>query len=130
MPLEKYAKATEIQGYLKGVAEQYGLDSARLFQTTVTEMRWNEGTKRWIVHTSRTDQISARFVISCAGFLSNPKLPKIPGIETFDGHVGHAMFSPKESSTLTARNSPSGSSATTTTGMRKKTTAGGSSLAC
>jgi cyclohexanone monooxygenase len=89
IPTEKYAKATEIQAYLLRLAGHFELDSAALFQTTVTELRWNEERKRWLVRTSRGDEISARFVISCAGFLSNPKLPKIPGIETFKGHSFH-----------------------------------------
>jgi cyclohexanone monooxygenase len=89
IPSEKYAKATEIQAYLLRLARHFDLSPAALFQTTVTELRWNAQRKRWLVKTSRGDELSARFVISCAGFLANPKLPKIPGVETFNGHSFH-----------------------------------------
>ena len=34
-------------------------------------------------------EIAARFIVSCTGVLSNPKLPNIPGIETFAGQSFH-----------------------------------------
>jgi cyclohexanone monooxygenase len=89
VPTEKYAKAAEIHAYLKELAKRYDLYSGALFQTSVTELRWNEKDGRWIVTTDRKDKISARFVVVCSGLLSNPKLPKIPGIETFEGHSFH-----------------------------------------
>lgn len=89
IPTEKYAKATEIQAYLKTLGEQYDLKRAALFQTRVTELRWIEASRRWMVQTDRQDAIAARFVVSCTGFLSNPKLPKIPGVESFAGHSFH-----------------------------------------
>lgn len=89
VPTQKYASATEIQAYLRSLGERYDLYSGALFQTAVIETRWDEERKRWIVRTDRNDRIGARFVVSCAGFLSNPKLPKIPGIGTFKGHSFH-----------------------------------------
>jgi cyclohexanone monooxygenase len=42
-----------------------------------------------LVETDRDDQIRARFVILAGGPLSRPKLPGIPGIESFKGHSFH-----------------------------------------
>jgi cyclohexanone monooxygenase len=89
VPTERYAKASEIRAYLKQLAERYDLYSGALFQTSANELRWNEKECRWSVLTDRNDRISARFVIVCAGLLSNPKLPKIPGIESFRGRSFH-----------------------------------------
>ncbi len=44
---------------------------------------------RWIVRTDRGDEFTARFVAMGTGPLHVPKLPGIPGIETFAGHSFH-----------------------------------------
>lgn len=89
IPTEKYAKGGEIFEQCRRAARLFGLYRDALFQTTVTTARWDEQRLRWIVLTDRGDEIAARFVIGCTGLLSNPKLPGIPGIETFQGHSFH-----------------------------------------
>ncbi len=89
MPAHRYSMASEIRGYLQKLAERLDLYASALFQTTVVGLRWNEERKRWIVRTNRDDEIAARFIVSCTGVLSNPKLPNIPGIETFAGQSFH-----------------------------------------
>jgi cyclohexanone monooxygenase len=89
VPTEKYASGAEIFAYCKQIAERFDLYRAALFQTQVSTVVWDESRQRWIVSTNRDDKISARFVISCTGLLSKPKLPGIPGIETFQGHSFH-----------------------------------------
>jgi cyclohexanone monooxygenase len=89
VPTEKYAKAPEIFEHCKRLGRHFKLYDDALFQTEVRAARWDEKRHRWIVTTSRDDRIAARFVISCNGFLSKPKLPGIPGIETFEGHAFH-----------------------------------------
>ncbi len=55
----------------------------------MTELRWDDAAARWIVRTNRDDAIRARFVVMANGPLHRPKLPGIPGIETFKGHSFH-----------------------------------------
>ena len=52
-------------------------------------MRWDEAAARWIVSTNRGDAMRARFVVMANGPLHRPKLPGIPGVETFKGHSFH-----------------------------------------
>jgi cyclohexanone monooxygenase len=52
-------------------------------------MRWDEAGARWILATNRGDRIHARFVCMPNGPLNRPKLPGIPGIESFEGHSFH-----------------------------------------
>lgn len=89
LPSEKYAKRREIHQHCVAIGERFDLYRAAIFGTQVTSLAWDEGRLRWRVKTSRNDEIAARFVISCTGLLSNPKLPRIPGIETFKGHSFH-----------------------------------------
>jgi cyclohexanone monooxygenase len=89
MPAQRYSKASEIRSYLQTLATRFDLYKSALFQTTVTGLRWSDERCRWIVQTSRGDRIAARFLVSCTGVLSNPKLPNIAGIDTFRGHSFH-----------------------------------------
>lgn len=89
VPTERYPRASEIHAYCIQIAERYRLRPAALFQTEVRCLHWDAARARWIVETSRGDRIAARFVVSCTGLLSNPKLPSIPGIDTFAGHAFH-----------------------------------------
>jgi cyclohexanone monooxygenase len=89
IPTEKYAKADEIRDYCCKLAQHYRLYDGALFQTGVTLAEWDETRSRWIVSTDRDDRLAARFLISCTGLLSKPKLPGIPGIESFAGRTFH-----------------------------------------
>lgn len=88
-PSMKYVFAPEIFGHAKRIAEQYGLYQNALFSTEVTRLDWEEGTSRWLIRTNRGDEIHAKFVTMGPGPLHRPKLPGIPGIETFRGHAFH-----------------------------------------
>ena len=46
-------------------------------------------TRRLRVSTNHGDAMRARFVCLANGFFQRPKLPGIPGIETFRGHAFH-----------------------------------------
>jgi len=89
IPKEKYSRGAEIFAHCKAIAEKFDLYRDVCFQTEVTDVRWDEASSRWIVATDRGDAIRARFVCLANGFLQKPKLPGIPGIETFAGHAFH-----------------------------------------
>src|SRR6185437_13195537 len=71
------------------IGEHFGLYENACFQTEVTKLVWDEAAQRWIVHTSRGDAMRARFVVMANGPLHRPKLPGIPGVETFKRHSFH-----------------------------------------
>ena len=55
----------------------------------MTGLEWDDDAKRWIIRTNRGDEMRAKFVAMGTGPLHRPKLPGIPGIETFAGHSFH-----------------------------------------
>ena len=89
MPERKYSKGSEIRDYSKRIAQQFNLYDGALLQTEVTDLSWDEDSRRWIVSTNRGDALRARFVVMANGPLHRPKLPGIPGIESFAGHTFH-----------------------------------------
>ncbi len=89
MPASKYTPAPEILAHCHRIAEHFNMYPRALLQTEVTEVRWNEERRRWIIRTNRNDEIAARFLAMANGPLHRPKLPGIPGVESFAGHSFH-----------------------------------------
>ena len=89
MPVEKYTRAPEILKYCRMIGEKYDLYRDACFQTEVTALNWDNAASRWTISTNRGDAMKARFVIMANGPLHRPKLPGIPGVETFKGHTFH-----------------------------------------
>ncbi|HEY8385326.1 MAG TPA: NAD(P)/FAD-dependent oxidoreductase [Porticoccaceae bacterium] len=89
MPSKKYSDGYEIYDYFKLIVNKFDLGENALFHTLVTALRWDESIKRWRISTNRGDDIRARFVVMANGLLNIPKLPNIPGIHDFKGHMFH-----------------------------------------
>ena len=89
MPKEKYSYGPEILEHCKALGRHFDLYRDVCFGTRVHEMHWDDADNRWVLHTNHGDRMRARFVIMAIGPLSRPKLPGIPGVETFKGHSFH-----------------------------------------
>jgi len=89
IPKEKYSFAQEIRDHSRRIGEHFDLYKDACFQTEVRELRWLEDEKRWLVSTNRGDAMKARYVVMSNGPLNRPKLPGIPGIESYKGHSFH-----------------------------------------
>ena len=89
VPSEKYSAGAEILDHCQAIAKRYDLYSNGCFQTQVTSISWDDAESRWTVRTDRNDAIKARFVCLGSGGLDRPRLPAIPGIESFTGHSFH-----------------------------------------
>ena len=89
IPKEKYSPAPEILAHSQAIGRHFDLYRNACFQTEVTEVRWDESERVWIIATNRGDRMKARFVVMANGPLHRPKLPGIPGVESFAGHSFH-----------------------------------------
>ena len=88
-PTEKYAHAPEILAQCQRIGQQFGLYEQALFHTEVQALHWDDAASRWVVETNRGDRFTADFVGLGTGPLHLPKLPGIPGLESFQGHAFH-----------------------------------------
>ncbi|WP_326953680.1 flavin-containing monooxygenase [Amycolatopsis sp. NBC_01286] len=87
VPGWKYSPGAEILEHARAIGRTFDLYDDACFRTAVSELRWDDG--EWLVRTDRDDEIRARYVVVSNGTLDHPKLPGIPGIETFAGHTFH-----------------------------------------
>src|SRR3954454_7867963 len=88
-----FSPQPEIQAYIQRVAEESGVLDRFVFDTEVVETRWDDEDARW--HIRRTSQgvwsdYAADVLVSAAGALSDPKLPDIDGIDSFQGEIFHS----------------------------------------
>jgi cation diffusion facilitator CzcD-associated flavoprotein CzcO len=89
VPSRHYAGGEEIYGHCQAIAHQYDLYDLAVFQTTVIETVWHADEGLWHVKTDRDDVMKAHFVVCANGTLTKPKLSRIEGMETFEGHSFH-----------------------------------------
>jgi cyclohexanone monooxygenase len=84
-----FSPQPEIHTYLERTAEQAGVLDRFRFGVTVEDISWDEEDRVWEVATD-AGTVTADFVLSGAGGLSEPKLPEITGIDSFQGEVFHS----------------------------------------
>ena len=89
VPLNQYSGGKEIYTHCQAIAKKYNLYDAAVFNTTILSTVWNEEEQLWHLKSDRGDHMRAQFVICANGTLSQPKLSKISGMKSFEGHSFH-----------------------------------------
>ena len=84
-----FAGQEEILTYTEKTARDFGILPFLRFGINVQNIVWQEDQQHWLVHTEQ-GTYQANKVISCVGYLHEPILPKLPGLETFNGEVFHS----------------------------------------
>ena len=97
-----YAPGKELKSYAVQVADKYRLKKYMRFNTEVTTASYNEEGKFWTLacrpageqnntleKAAQEETFTTRFLILATGFLSQPKMPDIPGLENFSGKCMH-----------------------------------------
>lgn len=85
-----YSTQPEIWNYLKDCAEKYGLAPYISFGVEMAEAVFDEANDMWQVRTTDGRVLTARTVVSALGALSRPSIPKLPGVEKFQGVAFHS----------------------------------------
>ncbi|MFI5876450.1 flavin-containing monooxygenase [Streptomyces sp. NPDC051445] len=78
-----------IRTYLEHVADVFGLRPHLRFDSEVLRMTWDAQELRWDIETG-AGRYFADVVVSATGPLSDPKIPDIPGLDSFPGKVFHS----------------------------------------
>jgi cation diffusion facilitator CzcD-associated flavoprotein CzcO len=86
---QTYSPQPEIRAYLQRIAQEHDLYRSIRLGTTVTGAAWDDDEGRWTVETS-DGPISARVLVAGMGPLTEPRIPELPGLDTFRGAVFHS----------------------------------------
>ena len=88
-----FAKRDEVQQYLQGLADQFGIRQHIRFGTEVTTARFRVESADWEIDTrdagGATAVETASVLISAVGMVNRPAIPAIPGLSSFAGPVMH-----------------------------------------
>jgi cation diffusion facilitator CzcD-associated flavoprotein CzcO len=93
---EHFAAQPETLRYLNHVADKFDLRRDIQFRSRVTSSHWQEATRSWDVTLEDGSRARARFLITAIGPLSAPTMPRIEGVETFQGQSCHTARWPHE----------------------------------
>ncbi|WP_420455626.1 alpha/beta hydrolase fold domain-containing protein [Rubrivirga sp.] len=84
----RFSPQAEIRAYLEDVAERFGVLPHIRFGHDVRDATWDDDAARWRIETSR-GPFTADVLVAAPGGLAEPRLPEIPGLDTFQGDVMH-----------------------------------------
>jgi cation diffusion facilitator CzcD-associated flavoprotein CzcO len=84
-----FAPGAELKRYAEHVADKYNVRRYMRFNTTVEGAQWDDEAQVWRVALAGGETLDAQFLVAATGFLSQPRLPDIPGIDTFAGRIIH-----------------------------------------
>jgi cation diffusion facilitator CzcD-associated flavoprotein CzcO len=84
-----FAPGAELKRYAEHVADKYDLRRHMRFGVAVQGATWDETERHWRVSTADGRTITARYLVTATGFLSQPRRPDIEGIDSFAGTVLH-----------------------------------------
>lgn len=84
-----YAPGNELKRYAEYVADKYDVRRHMRFNTVVDGTRWDDEAKAWKIALAGGETLTTQFLVAATGFLSQPRFPDIPGIDTFAGRIIH-----------------------------------------
>jgi 4-hydroxyacetophenone monooxygenase len=89
-----FGKRDEVEGYLCRLADDRDLRAHIEFGVEVTDLVWDAEANHWTLTERRSDGTTALrtapIVITAVGQLNRPKIPPVPGAETFSGQSFHS----------------------------------------
>ncbi len=91
-----FAPGAELKQYAEHVADKYDVRRHMQFGRTVSGAVWDEEASQWDVALEDGSTVSGRFLLTATGFLSQPRMPDIDGIDSFAGTVIHTTDWPEK----------------------------------
>ena len=93
-----FAGSREIHAYLTDVADRFAVREHIHFGLEVVEARWDALRSAWDADVRRDDgsieTLSASMIVSGVGAFNKPRLPNVPGLDTFQGVSVHTARYP------------------------------------
>ncbi len=86
----RYPTQPEIEEYLEGCVEQFGLRPHLSRQSCLKTARFDETAHLWRLQTDAGSGLAARILVLAMGALHRPAIPAIPGLQEFRGIIFHS----------------------------------------
>lgn len=79
----------ELLAYIEETVDKFGVGRYLQMGTELIESQWSDDDRRWTLDTGK-GRITAQFVIFAAGPITEPTIPDIDGLDTFEGEIFHS----------------------------------------
>ena len=86
----KYIAQPDVLQYLESAVDRWGLRDSIELANGVRGARFEEASNLWSVETEDGACVTAKYLVTAIGVLSAPNLPRIPGLDSFEGEIVHA----------------------------------------
>ena len=93
---QRYPEQPEVLEYLRFVTDRLDLRPDIDFGTEVTAASFDEEAGRWRIQTDDGSRVTAQFLVSAVGCLSEPWIPDFEGIDSFEGEWFHTGWWPHD----------------------------------
>jgi cation diffusion facilitator CzcD-associated flavoprotein CzcO len=94
---EHFAGQPETLRYLNHVADKFDLRRDIQFNARITSATYDERGNCWEIRTEKGSSARAKFLITAIGVLSAPQMPKIEGLDSYQGEWYHTGLWPHTS---------------------------------
>jgi cation diffusion facilitator CzcD-associated flavoprotein CzcO len=92
---EHFAAQPETRKYLEHVVEELGLEPHMRFGVTVKAATFDEQARAWTVALDNGETLTTRLLLTAIGMLSAATMPRIEGVERFEGESFHTYYAPQ-----------------------------------
>ncbi|KAF9068548.1 FAD dependent oxidoreductase [Rhodocollybia butyracea] len=93
---EKFPGRDELRRYFNHVDKKLDIRKDVLLNKRVVKARFNTETDHWTVTAEDGTAVQARFLVLCTGFASKIYIPKLKGLDSFQGISHHTAHWPQE----------------------------------
>ena len=93
---ERFSAQPDTLRYLNHVANKFDLRRHMQFNCKVRAAHYDEENNLWRLYLENGREITTRIIVTGLGLLSAPTMPRIPGIDTFQGQSFHTYYWPQE----------------------------------
>jgi len=97
---EHFAAQPETLRYLNFVVDKFDLSRHMQFGCALEAAVFDDGANCWVLTLQNGRTITTRFLLTAIGMLSAATMPRIQGVETFEGESFHTYYWPQERVTL------------------------------
>jgi cyclohexanone monooxygenase len=100
---ERFPAWDELRRYFRYMDDKLGLSRDVELDRRVTAARFDADAHQWDVHCADGRRVRARFLIPCTGFASKAYVPRLRGVETFQGPCIHTAHWPQDGLDIAGR---------------------------
>lgn len=92
----RYLTQPQVLGYLEKVVDRYGLQPNISLNEEVVSAIWDEGDAVWRLTTNSGMQMTATYLVTALGLLSQVNVPDFPGVSDYSGTIVHTGQWPED----------------------------------